>query len=79
MLAHYFTYTLDCIPLGSFTFYTPTLVTGLGFTSLEAQLLTIPPWIVGYIMALALSYSADRFNARGWHIALGSLLGALVG
>ena len=76
MLAHYFTYTLDCIPLGSFTFYTPTIVTGLGFKSLEAQLLTIPPWIVGYIMALTLSYSADHFNARGWHVTLGSLLGA---
>jgi hypothetical protein len=75
MLAHYLTYILDCVPLGSLTFYTPTIVTGLGYKSLEAQLLTIPPWIVGYIMSLLLSYSADHFNARGYHIAFTSILG----
>ena len=68
---------LDSIPLASFTFYTATIVTGLGYTSLEAQLLTIPPWVVGYLFALGLSFSADHFNARGWHIAFGSTLGGL--
>jgi hypothetical protein len=75
MLAHYFTYILDCIPLGSLTFYTPTIVSGLGYESIEAQLLTVPPWIVGYLMSLTLSFSADHFNARGFHIALASILG----
>lgn len=75
MLAHYFTYILDCIPLGSLTFYTPSIVTGLGYHSIEAQLLTIPPWIVGYVMSLLLSYSADHFNARGLHIAFASTVG----
>ncbi|KAF2103771.1 MFS general substrate transporter [Rhizodiscina lignyota] len=75
MLLHYLIYILDCVPLGSFTFFTPTLVTGLGYKSLEAQLLTIPPWVCGYTMALVLSFSADHFNARGWHVAIGSVLG----
>lgn len=75
MLMHYFTYTVDCIPLGSFTFYIPTMVTGLGYTSLEAQLLTIPPWVCGYLMALTISFIADRYNARGYVITAAGILG----
>lgn len=65
------------MPLGSLTFYTPTIVTGLGYSSITAQLMTIPPWVVGYIVSLSLSYSADRLNARGWHIALSSTIGGI--
>ncbi|OAA55216.1 Major facilitator superfamily domain, general substrate transporter [Niveomyces insectorum RCEF 264] len=68
---------LDSIPLASFTFYTATIITGLGYESLEAQLLTIPPWVVGYLVALGLSFSADHFNARGYHIAFASTVGGL--
>jgi hypothetical protein len=75
MLAHYIAYIADVVPQGSFTFFTPTIVTGLGYTSLHAQLLTVPPWCVGFCVAITLSYSADRFNARGWHITIGSLVG----
>ncbi|KAF2102606.1 retrograde regulation protein 2 [Rhizodiscina lignyota] len=75
MLAHYFTYTVDCIPLGSFTFYIPTMVAGLGYTSLEAQLLTIPPWVCGYLTALTISFIADRYNARGYMVFASGILG----
>lgn len=67
----------NCVPLGSLTFFSPTIVSGLGYTSITAQLMTIPPWMVGYVVCLALSYSADRFNARGWHIALSSTVGGV--
>lgn len=93
MLAHYFTYVspvlivqssppkqpqvLDCIPLGSLTFYTPTIVAGLGYSSITAQLMTVPPWVVGYVVSLSLSWSADRLNARGWHIAFSSTVGGI--
>ncbi|KAL7919628.1 major facilitator superfamily domain-containing protein [Trichoderma austrokoningii] len=75
MLTHYLIYLINTIPLASFTFYTSTIVTGLGYKSLEAQLLTIPPWVVGYIFALLYSFSADRLNARGYHTVFGSILG----
>jgi MFS family permease len=75
MLAHYLAYTTDCVPLGSLTFFTPTIVSGLGYMSIRAQLMTVPPWIVGYCFCLFLGYSADRFNARGWHIMVSSVLG----
>lgn len=31
----------DVVPQGSFTFFTPTIVTGLGYKSIQAQLLTV--------------------------------------
>lgn len=65
------------MPLGSLTFFTPTLVAGLGYSSITAQLMTVPPWVVGYIVSLTLSWSADRLNARGWHIALSSTIGGI--
>ncbi|KAH0834606.1 putative MFS transporter [Fonsecaea pedrosoi] len=66
----------DVVPQGSFTFFTPTIVSGLGYTSIHAQLLTVPPWCVGFVVAITLSYSADHFNARGVHITIASLVGA---
>lgn len=43
VLAHYLMFTLENTCAGSLTFYTPTIVTGLGYKSLQAQLMTIPP------------------------------------
>jgi hypothetical protein len=67
----------DCVPLGSLTFFTPTIVSGLGYTSIEAQLMTVPPWIVGYAACLTLGWSADHFNMRGWHITIASTIGGI--
>ena len=40
MLAHYLAYLLNCVPIGSLTFFSPQIVNGLGFSSIEAQLMT---------------------------------------
>ena len=77
MLCHYLAYITNCIPLGSLTFFSPTIVAGLGFSSIEAQLMTVPPWICGYCVCLLLGWSADRTNARGWHILISSTLGGI--
>ncbi|KAF3031635.1 hypothetical protein E8E11_000172, partial [Didymella keratinophila] len=75
MLLHYIAYIADVVPQGSFTFFTPTIVTGLGYESIHAQLLTVPPWVVGFFVAITISYTADKFNARGWTITIFSLIG----
>ncbi|KAF7541276.1 hypothetical protein G7054_g731 [Neopestalotiopsis clavispora] len=77
MLAHYAAYIANVVLQGSFTFYSPTIVTGLGYASIQAQLMTVPPWVVGFVVAILLSYSADHFNARGWHIAGASIAGGV--
>ena len=52
MIAHYFAYLCDMIPLGSMTFFAPTIVDGLGYDSLTANLMTVPPWIFGYCVRI---------------------------
>lgn len=37
--------------------------------------MTVPPWVVGYFVCLFLGWSADRNNARGWHITASSIIG----
>jgi len=37
----------------------------------------VPPWVIGFCCAIALSYSADRFDARGWHITVASVVGGV--
>lgn len=59
----------NTIVLNSLAYFTPTIVARLGFTSITAQLMTVPPWVVGYLVSLCLAYSADRYNARGLHVA----------
>ncbi|KAI1103492.1 MFS transporter [Jackrogersella minutella] len=77
MLSHYVAYIANVVTQGSFTFFTPTIVTGLGYESIQAQLLVVPPWVVGFVVALVVSYSADHFNSRGWHITAISTIGGL--
>lgn len=37
--------------------------------------MTVPPWVIGFFVAITLSYSAEHFNARGWHITIASTVG----
>ncbi|CAM1508741.1 Fc.00g055890.m01.CDS01 [Cosmosporella sp. VM-42] len=59
----------NTIVLNSLAYFTPTIVANLGYKSITAQLMTVPPWVLGYVVSLGLAYSADRFNSRGLHIA----------
>lgn len=43
MLAHYLAYVANVVTQGSFTFFAPTIVSGLGYQSIHAQLMTVPP------------------------------------
>lgn len=36
---------------------------GIQFENLQAQLMTVPPYAVAYVVTLAASWSADHFNA----------------
>jgi len=62
-------------PFSSLSLFTPTITAGLGYTGLRAQLMTVPPYAVSYILTLLVSHSADRFNARALHSALFATIG----
>jgi predicted MFS family arabinose efflux permease len=52
------------IPVYAFTFTAPTIILELGYTSYQAQLLTIPVYTAGLIATIGFSRLADRYKSR---------------
>ncbi|KAJ5973035.1 uncharacterized protein N7479_002953 [Penicillium vulpinum] len=77
LYAHYLVYFAISVPFSSLSLLTPTITAGLGYENLQSQLMTIPPYAAAYVVTLAVSWSADYFNARGLHSAVFSLIGAI--
>ncbi|KAJ9256135.1 hypothetical protein DTO207G8_2705 [Paecilomyces variotii] len=77
LYAHYAVYFGISAPFSSLSLFTPSLTAGLGYSSLQAQLMTVPPWAVAYVVTVAASWSADHFNSRGLHSAAFALIGAM--
>ncbi|KAI1390378.1 MFS general substrate transporter [Hypoxylon trugodes] len=76
LYGHYAIYFAVSLPFSSLSLFSPTIVSGLGYHDLEAQLLTVPPWAVAYVAQILVSWSADHFNARGYHCAGAAVVGA---
>ncbi|KAH8670308.1 MFS transporter-like protein [Tricladium varicosporioides] len=76
LYAHYAVYFGISVPFSSLSLFTPSITAGLGYHDLLAQLMTVPPYAVAYVVTLAASYSADHFNARGLHSAVMATIGA---
>ncbi|KAL2832421.1 major facilitator superfamily domain-containing protein [Aspergillus cavernicola] len=77
LYAHYLVYFGISAPFSSLSLFTPAITSGLGYTSLRAQLMTVPPWAVAYVVTTAVAWSADHFNSRGLHSAIFSFIGAM--
>ena len=48
LYGHYAIYFAISIPFASMSLFTPSITSGLGYKDLDAQLMTVPPWVVGY-------------------------------
>ncbi|GLB22705.1 hypothetical protein AtubIFM61612_003283 [Aspergillus tubingensis] len=51
-------------PLYGISFFLPTIIRDLGYTSSTAQLLTVPPYIIASMAAILAAYFADRNGER---------------
>lgn len=49
-------------PFSSLSLFTPAITAGLGYSDLRAQLMTVPPYAVAYVVTIAVAWSADYFN-----------------
>lgn len=50
LYGHYILYFCISPPFASLGFFAPSIVVGLDFADLKAQLMTVPPWAVAYGM-----------------------------
>ncbi|ORY95291.1 high-affinity nicotinic acid transporter [Syncephalastrum racemosum] len=65
------------IALASYAVFLPTIIKDMGFSSLNAQLLTIPPYVAACILVFFVSWNSDRTLQRGYHIMAVSAIGVL--
>ncbi|KDQ57415.1 hypothetical protein JAAARDRAFT_206966 [Jaapia argillacea MUCL 33604] len=66
------------IPVYAISLFTPTIVNNLGYTAAQAQLLTIPPFVVGCIFTIVVGFASDHYHLRGPFI-VGSAFVSLIG
>jgi MFS family permease len=58
-------------PIYSFSLFLPTIVKSLGYTSVKAQLLTVPPNMGGFFAVLLLTWLSDKIKKRGVLMLIG--------
>ncbi|KAJ7879812.1 hypothetical protein B0H13DRAFT_1614122, partial [Mycena leptocephala] len=63
-------------PFSSLSLFAPSITAGLGFTSLRANLMTVLPYVVAYVVTILAASFADHTNVRALHSSVLSLIGA---
>jgi MFS family permease len=54
--------------------FLPTIIGAIGYTSVTANLMTVPVYATAYAVLLITAYLSDRFRMRGAAIALGGAI-----
>ncbi|KAK4445133.1 major facilitator superfamily domain-containing protein [Podospora aff. communis PSN243] len=65
----------QCIVLYGFSTFLPSIITSMGYGTLEVQYLTIPVYVMGGLSFLTLAYISDRLVVRGPFIAFANVFG----
>lgn len=63
--------------LCSLSVFLTAIIRDMGFTSIKAQGLSAPAWLVAYVFSITCGYYSDKLNRRGWFIAIGQAVGAV--
>jgi len=58
-------------PIYSYSLFLPTIIKSLGYTSVHAQLLTVPPNACAFFTVLLTGYLSDRAGVRGPFMLVG--------
>lgn len=71
-------------PIYSLALFTPTIIKTMGYTNNDAQLMSVPPYVVACLFTVGASFAADRMRQRGVFLMAFQLLavagfGLLVG
>ncbi|KXN84014.1 hypothetical protein AN958_00573 [Leucoagaricus sp. SymC.cos] len=66
------------VGVATVSYFLPTLIKDLGFSSINAQGLTVAPYVVGWFMVFLQAWHSDYTKDRGYHIMLSASL-SLIG
>ncbi|KAI8995263.1 MFS transporter [Trametes punicea] len=64
LYAHYMAFISISVPFSSISLFAPTIVSGLGYQGLDAQLFTVPPYAVGFVVTVTVAWVADKYEQR---------------
>ncbi|KAL2825350.1 major facilitator superfamily domain-containing protein [Aspergillus cavernicola] len=65
-------------PLYSFSLFLPTIVSSLGYENEQAQLMTVPPYVVACVFCIGGGFLADRQRQRGLYMIFFNIV-AIIG
>lgn len=65
------------VSYASLPVYLPTILSAMGYSSIDAQGLSAPPYFVAFLFALINTYIADRTQQRGWMLFATSIVGGV--
>ena len=66
------------LPLYTLSLFLPTIIKELGYTAAQAQLLTVPPYAVAFVLTLSVAIASEKFKIRAPFI-IGSSSLAIIG
>lgn len=58
-------------------YFTPSIVQGLGYTAVQAQLYSFPPFVIGAILCLVCSHFSDRYGLRSPIVIFSGIISAI--
>ncbi|KAI0027953.1 MFS general substrate transporter [Vararia minispora EC-137] len=61
---HYLVYISISVPFSSISLFSPSIVAGLGYEGLSAQLWTVPPYAIAFVVTVVTAFLSDRYEAR---------------
>lgn len=64
-----FNFLLILIPIYSYSLFLPTIISGMGYDAVTAQLFTVPPNFLAFLTVLVVSWVSDKIKMRGPLIA----------
>ena len=67
---------LILIPIYSYSLFLPSIIEGLDYSDVTAQLFTVPPNFLAFLVVIATSYISDKIKMRGPLILLGFTVAA---
>ncbi|KAI1794062.1 MFS general substrate transporter [Ganoderma leucocontextum] len=63
---HHLVWIAYSVGFSSISLFAPTIVQGLGFEGLRAQLFTVPPYAIAFCVVTAVAWISDRYEIRSW-------------
>ncbi|KAI0329739.1 MFS general substrate transporter [Cubamyces sp. BRFM 1775] len=64
LYVHYLLFVAFSVGFASMSLFAPTIVQGLGYEGLSAQLFTVPPYAIGFVVCVAVAWVSDRYEMR---------------